>query len=51
MVQGLRVRVQVEAEVWAEVAAKAEVEWAARLLRDRAAFVYAPTVAMKKAME
>ena len=51
MVQDLWVRVQVEAEVWAEVVGKAEVEWVARLLRGRAAFVYAPAVATKKGME
>jgi len=47
MVQALWVKAQVEAEV----VDKAEVEWVARLPRDRAAFVYAPTVATKKGME
>ena len=47
MVQDLWVKVQVEAEV----VGKAEVEWVGRLPRDRAAFVYAPTVATKKGME
>ena len=51
MVQDLWVRVQAEAEVWAEVVGKAEVKWVARLPRDRAAFVYAPAVATKKGME
>ena len=51
MVQDLWVKAQVEAEVWAEVVGKAEVEWVARLARDRAAFVYARAVATKKAME
>jgi hypothetical protein len=51
MVQDLWVRVQAEAEVWAEVVGKAKVEWVARLPRGRAVFVYAPTVATKKGME
>ena len=50
-VQDLWVRVQAEAAAWAEVVGKAEVEWVARLPRDRAAFVYVPVVATKKAME
>ena len=51
MVQDLWVSVQAEAEVWAEVVGKAEVEWVARLPRDRADFVYAPTVAIKKGID
>lgn len=55
MVQDPWVKVQAEAEAWAAVWAvvvdKAEVEWVARLPRDRAAYVCAPTVATKKGME
>ena len=50
MVQDLRGEVQVEAEVWARVVGKAEVEWAVRSPRDRAVFVYAPPAATRKAM-
>ena len=50
MVQDLRVEVQVEAEVWARVVGKAEVEWADRSPLDRAVFVYAPPAATRKAM-
>ncbi|MBL7186446.1 MAG: hypothetical protein ISS70_08975 [Phycisphaerae bacterium] len=47
MVQGL----QAKDAAWGEGKAKVEVEWVARLPRDRAVFVYAPTVATKKGME
>ncbi len=50
MVQDLRVEVKVEAEVWARVVGKAEVEWAVRSPRDRAVFAYAPTADTRKAM-
>ena len=51
MVQDLWVKVQVGAEVWAEVVGKVEVEWVVRLPRYCRAFVYAPTVATKKGTE
>ncbi|MFC1795393.1 hypothetical protein ACFL3Q_17630 [Planctomycetota bacterium] len=41
----------VKVQLGAKVVGKAKVEWVARLRRDRAAFVHAPTVAMKKGIE
>ena len=47
MVQGL----QAKDVAWGEGKAKVEAEWVARWPQDRAASVYAPTVATKKGME
>jgi hypothetical protein len=43
MVQGLRVKVRAQVEVWAEAKAKVEAEWADHLPQGRAGIVSART--------
>jgi hypothetical protein len=50
MVQGLRVKVPVQAGVWVEAKAKVEAGWAVHLPQDRVEIVYVRTAVQRSLM-